>query len=71
LLNLLQHKNSIAEVTAAMAIINATNSNNLLKMVYAISLGSKSIRKKLIVNFLVLIFSGLVVSFLFLKLVNP
>jgi uncharacterized membrane protein (DUF4010 family) len=71
LLNLLQHKNSIAEVTAAMAIINATNSNNLLKMVYAITLGSKSIRKKLIVNFLALIFSGLVVSFIFLKLVNP
>jgi uncharacterized membrane protein (DUF4010 family) len=71
LLNLLQHKNSIAEVTAAMAIINATNSNNLLKMVYAITLGSKSLRKKLIVNFLALIFSGLVVSFIFLKLVNP
>ena len=68
LLNLLQH-NTIAEITAAMAIINATNSNNLLKMVYAITLGSKAIRKKLIVNFLILIFCGLAVSLILLKLI--
>ncbi len=61
LLNLLQH-NTIAELIAGMAIINATNSNNLLKMVYAITLGSKAIRKSLILNFSVLIFSGFIVS---------
>ncbi|MEI6138737.1 MAG: DUF4010 domain-containing protein [Mariniphaga sp.] len=66
LLNLLQHKNAIAGITATMAIINATNSNNLLKMVYAITLGSNAIRKSLIVNFSILIISGLIVSFLFL-----
>ena len=69
LLNLLQH-NTIAEITAAMAIINATNSNNLLKMVYAITLGSKTIRKSLLVNFSILIFCGLAVSFILLKLIN-
>ncbi len=61
LLNLLQH-NNIAEITAAMAIVNATNSNNLLKMVYAITLGSKAIRKKLLFNFSILIFFGLAIS---------
>lgn len=67
LLNLLQH-NTIAEITAGMAIVNATNSNNLLKMVYAITLGSKAIRKSLIVNFLILIFCGLAISVILLKL---
>ena len=69
LLNLLQH-NTIAELIAGMAIINATNSNNLLKMVYAITLGSKAIRKSLIVNFSILIFCGLAVSFILLKMIS-
>ena len=69
LLNLLQH-NTIAELIAGMAIINATNSNNLLKMVYAITLGSKAIRKSLIVNFSILIFCGLAVSFILFKMIS-
>ena len=62
LLNLLQQKSAIEEMTIVLAILNATNSNNLLKMIYAITLGSKNIRKSVIVNFLILIASGLLIS---------
>ncbi|HAH22273.1 MAG TPA: hypothetical protein DCL77_00635 [Prolixibacteraceae bacterium] len=62
LLNLLQQKSGIELITIVLAILNATNSNNLLKMIYAISLSSKNIRKSLIVNFLILIVSGLLIS---------
>lgn len=65
LLNLLQQKAGIGQMTVVLAILNATNSNNLLKMIYAISLGSKSIRKSLILNFSILIVSGLLVSIFF------
>jgi uncharacterized membrane protein (DUF4010 family) len=65
LINLLQHTGGITETTIALAIINATNSNNILKMVYAVSLSSKSIQHKLIINFSILAFSGLIISFLF------
>lgn len=62
LLNLLQQKTEIMQTTIILAIINATNSNNLLKMIYAISLGSRSIRKSVIFNFALLIASGLIMS---------
>jgi uncharacterized membrane protein (DUF4010 family) len=62
LLNLLQHKASITETTVCLAVINATNSNNILKMIYAIALSSKSIHKKLFINFSILIVSGLAIS---------
>lgn len=65
LLNLLQQEGGIEQMTIVLAILNATNSNNLLKMMYAISLSSKSIRKSLIFNFLVLILGGLIVSLFF------
>ena len=65
LLNLLQHAGGITETTIALAIINATNSNNVLKMVYAIALSSKNLNRKLIFNFSVLIISGLAFSLLF------
>lgn len=65
LLNLLQHQGGITETTIALAIINATNSNNILKLIYAFTLSSKSLNKGLIVNFSLLIISGLVVSILF------
>jgi len=65
LLNLLQHKLGIAEMTVVLAIINATNSNNILKMIYALSLSSKNTSKKLLVNFFILIISGLAASILF------
>lgn len=65
LLNLLQQDGGIERMTIVLAILNATNSNNLMKMTYAISLSSKNIRKSLIFNFLVLIASGLIISLFF------
>jgi len=41
--------------TVVMATIVATASNNLMKMIYALVLGSPSIRKKTIVGFSILI----------------
>lgn len=65
LLNILQQKAGIEEMTVALAVINATNSNNLLKMIYAISLSDKNIRKSIIQRFSILIFCGFLVSSLF------
>jgi len=65
LLNLLQHQGGITETTIALAVINATNSNNILKMIYALTLSSKKLNKSLIINFSVLIISGLVISLLY------
>lgn len=65
LLNLLQQGQGIEQMTIVLAIFNATNSNNLLKMIYAISLSSKNIRRNLILNFFVLIVSGLALSIIF------
>ncbi|MGE5426926.1 MAG: MgtC/SapB family protein [Methylococcaceae bacterium] len=63
LLNLLQHKTGIEISTVVLAIINATNSNNLIKMIYAISLGNRKHRRILITNFIILIVTGLFISF--------
>lgn len=65
LLNLLQHKEGILETTVVLAIANATNSNNILKMIYAIVLSNSNIRRSLLINFGILIFAGLLVSLLF------
>lgn len=65
LLNLLQQKTGIEQMTMVLAIVNATNSNNLLKMIYAITLSRKTLRKSLIFNFTILIVSGLVMSAIF------
>lgn len=65
LLNLLQQKSGISQTTIVLAILNATNSNNLLKMIYSISLSSKNIRKSLILNFSILIVSGVILSIIF------
>lgn len=65
LLNLLQQKAVISETTIVIAIFNATNSNNLLKMIYAISLSSKNIRRNIILNFTFLIAAGLIMSLIF------
>lgn len=65
LLNLLQQKSGIGQMTIVLAILNATNSNNLLKMLYSVALSSKSIRKSLILNFSIMIVSGLLLSIIF------
>ncbi|MCW0482825.1 MgtC/SapB family protein [Gaoshiqia sediminis] len=65
LLYLLQQKAGILHATIALAVINATNGNNLMKMFYALSLCSKPSRKPLLAGFLVLIVVGLLVSLIF------
>lgn len=65
LLNILQQKTGIEVITITLAIINATNSNNLLKMIYAVSLCSNNIRKSLIINFSILVISGIFISIIF------
>lgn len=65
LLNLLQQKSGISQMTIVLAILNATNSNNLLKMLYSVALSDKSIRKSLLLNFSILIVSGLLLSIIF------
>lgn len=65
LLYMLQQHSGIIQLTVALAIINATNSNNLLKMIYAVSLSSKSSRKPIILSFVTLVVTGLAVSGIF------
>ena len=65
LLNLLQQKDGIGQMTVVLAIINATNSNNLLKMIYAISLGSTNIRRSVILNFSILIGTGMLIYIIY------
>ena len=56
---------SIGIVTIARATIIATASNNLIKMVYAVSLGSRELYKKVITGFSILIVLSLVMSMFF------
>ncbi|MBS1668400.1 MAG: DUF4010 domain-containing protein [Bacteroidetes bacterium] len=65
ILNLFQSKWNIENSVIVMAVLNAVTSNNLLKMVYGISLSDKSIRWQLIVSFGMLIVLGLLMSFVF------
>lgn len=65
LLNLLQQKTGIEQMTIVLAIINASNSNNILKMIYAITWGGKGIRKSITLNFSILIAVGLITSIIF------
>ncbi|MFV0375733.1 MAG: MgtC/SapB family protein [Mangrovibacterium sp.] len=65
LLYLLQQHSSLSAMVIALAIINATNSNNVMKMIYALGLISPGSRKMLRLAFGVLIAAGLVISLLF------
>jgi uncharacterized membrane protein (DUF4010 family) len=67
IINLLQCKMNITNSFLVMAILNATTSNNLLKMIYGVSLCDKSIRKDLILGFGILVVAGLVISIVFYK----
>jgi uncharacterized membrane protein (DUF4010 family) len=63
ILNLFQSKWNIDNSLIVMAVLNAITSNNLLKMLYGISFGNKSIRSHLISGFGILIILGLILSF--------
>lgn len=65
LLYMLQQHYEITQLTVVLAIINATNSNNLLKMIYAVSLSSKASRKPILLCFVTLVTAGLAVSGIF------
>jgi len=63
IMNLFQSNGTIANSIIVMAVLNAISSNNLLKMIYGVTLCDKSIRKQLIMAFSVLIVLGLLMSF--------
>jgi len=62
LLNLLQQKEVISGTIIVLAFINATNSNNIFKLIYASTICSKAARKRLAISFSVLIAAGLLIS---------
>lgn len=63
IMNLFQNKGSLVNSMIVMAVLNAISSNNLLKMIYGISLSNKAIRRQLIMGFSILIMLGLLMSF--------
>ncbi len=63
ILNLFQSKWNIEASVIVMAVLNAISSNNLLKMIYGLSFGNRSIRSPLIIGFGILIVLGLLMSF--------
>jgi uncharacterized membrane protein (DUF4010 family) len=65
LLNLLQQKTVMSQTIIVLAFINATSSNNILKMIYASTICSKPSRRKLLISFSGLILSGLLVSLVY------
>jgi len=65
ILNLFQHAGgNLALSTIAKATIIATTSNNLIKMIYSLMLGSPAIHKKIIFSFLILILVSIVSFFI-------
>jgi uncharacterized membrane protein (DUF4010 family) len=62
ILNLFQGKMNISDSVIVLSVLNAIVSNNVLKLIYALVLGDKSIRRNLTTGFLVLIISGILVS---------
>lgn len=64
ILNLFQSKWNIESTVIVIAVMNAISSNNLLKMIYGLSFGNKSIRSQLIAGFGILIILGLLFSFI-------
>ncbi|HVZ97825.1 MAG TPA: DUF4010 domain-containing protein [Chitinophagaceae bacterium] len=65
ILNLFQSKWNMADTVVVMAVLNAVTSNNLLKMMYGITLSDKSIRWHLIAGFSILIALGLLMAWVF------
>lgn len=63
ILSLFQGKMTIEIGILVMAVLNAITSNNLLKMIYGLSFGDKSIRYPLIAGFSTLVVLGLLLSF--------
>ncbi|HZV13404.1 MAG TPA: MgtC/SapB family protein [Candidatus Kapabacteria bacterium] len=62
ILNLFQSKWNIADAVITIAVLNATTSNNMLKLIYGLSLSDKHIWKKLILGFSLLVAAGIIFS---------
>jgi len=60
IINLFQGKLNIDTSIIAVAVLNAITSNNVLKLIYSITLSDKSLRKELILSFGILIVAGIV-----------
>jgi uncharacterized membrane protein (DUF4010 family) len=60
IINLFQGKLNIDVAVITIAVLNAITSNNVLKLIYALTLSDKSIRKDLIIGFGILIVAGIV-----------
>lgn len=60
IINLFQGKLSIDTAVISFAVLNAVTSNNILKMIYALVLSEKSLRKEIFISFMVLIVAGVV-----------
>lgn len=67
IINLFQGKWAVTDTVLAGATLNAVTSNNLLKMLYGVSLSDRSIRWQLVASFGVLIVLGLLLSFIILR----
>jgi uncharacterized membrane protein (DUF4010 family) len=62
ILNLFQGKIEIDKGVIVLSVLNAIISNNVLKMIYAISLETPQIRKKTSISFAILIAAGIGIS---------
>jgi uncharacterized membrane protein (DUF4010 family) len=62
IINIFQSKWNIAGSVLSIAVINAITSNNILKMIYAIILSDRAIRKPILAGFSILIVLGLLTS---------
>ncbi len=63
LINLFQGKYEVAETIIALATFQAIISNNFLKMIYSISFSEKTIRKKMIISFGIIIVINILLLF--------
>lgn len=59
ILNLFQGKWNLDAMVITTAVLNAVTSNNILKMIYALALSEKSIKKEIWLSFAVLIAAGI------------
>lgn len=60
IINLFQGKWNLDAAVISLAVLNAITSNNILKMVYALVLSEKTLRKKILISFSILIVAGIV-----------
>jgi uncharacterized membrane protein (DUF4010 family) len=60
IINLFQGKFNLDATVISLAVLNAITSNNILKMIYALFLSEKTLRKEIFISFFILIAAGVV-----------